>query len=244
MSVANTLQTLATALPEVVLRDEALNPLAVQAKLDAGIPALEGEPLLRPDELVAGIHALKRALAGTSPTVDGMDTRLVEENAGELAAMAQAGTWDVIPQPLQTLADFAARPYLRAGARLLREILERREWSRGTCPACGAAPLLAELRSDGSGAQGERVLRCARCLTGWSFPRLRCTGCGETDHRRLSYLHGAGEEAYRRAEVCSSCRTYLKAIAVLAPLSLSGMLKADLDTAALDLGAMELGFHK
>ena len=245
MSATDTLQTLATALPEVVLPAEALNPVTAQAKLDAGIPALEGEALMGPDQLVAGIQALRTALSGTSATVNGMDTRFMEENAGELAAMAQAGALDLIPEPLQTLADFATRPYLRAGARLLREILERRQWTRGTCPACGAAPLLAELRSKGSaGAEGERVLRCARCLTGWSFPRLRCAGCGETDHRRLSYLHGAGEETYRRAEVCSSCRTYLKTIAVLAPLGLSEMLKADLDTAALDLGAMELGFHK
>jgi formate dehydrogenase maturation protein FdhE len=57
-------------------------------------------------------------------------------------------------------------------------------------------------------------------------------------------LHGPGEETYRRAEVCSSCRSYLKTIAVLAPLSLIEMTNADLATAALDLGAMELGFHK
>ena len=245
MNVTDTLHTLATALPEVVLRDEALNPAAAEARLDAGIPAFEGEPLIPPDGLLAGILALRRALAGVGSTVDEIDTRFVGENADKLAAMSRAGTWDLIPEPLLTLADFAARPYLRAGARLLREVVERRRWTRGTCPACGAPPLLAELRPNGSaGAEGERVLRCARCLTGWSYPRLRCSGCGESDHRRLSYLHAKGEEAYRRAEVCSSCRTYLKTIAVLAPLSLSEMLNADLATAALDLGAMELGFHK
>lgn len=244
MSVNDTLQALATSLPEVALREDVPNPVAAEARLDAGIPALAGEPLFEPEELVAGIHALRRSLAGASPAVDQMDLTFAEENAAELAAMAQAGTWEPIPLPLRTLADFAARPYLRAGARQLRAIMERRQWSRGTCPACGAAPLLAELRSTPSGAEGERVLRCGRCLTAWSFPRLRCTGCGESDHRRLSYLHGTGEEAYRRAEVCSTCRTYLKTIAVLAPLGLSEMLKADLASTALDLGAVELGFHK
>jgi formate dehydrogenase maturation protein FdhE len=49
---------------------------------------------------------------------------------------------------------------------------------------------------------------------------------------------------YRRVEVCSSCRSYLKTVSVLAPLSLIEMVDTDLATAALDLGAMELGFHK
>lgn len=253
MSVGDTLLALATSLPEATLPPEVPSRVAAQARLDAGIPALEGERLVQPAELLAGIETLRTALAGVSPAVSELDARLLEDHADELASMAQAGAWDLMAewarnagldaQPLLTLADFAARPYLRAAARLLRDVLEQQQWSRGTCPACGAAPLLAELRSSGS-AEGERVLRCGRCLTAWFYPRLRCAGCGESDHRRLSYLHGTGEEAYRRAEVCSSCGTYLKTIAVLAPLGLSEMLNADLATTALDLGAVELGFHR
>jgi formate dehydrogenase accessory protein FdhE len=255
-SAAATLQSLATALPEVTLPDGVPNPAAVQARLEAGIPALEGEPLLRGHELIVGIQALLTALGAAAPPLAWtLDRSMSEADANELAAVSQAGTWDSIgdwvarsgceANAIVMLADYAARPFLRAGARAVHEAIARMHWNRGTCPACGAAPLLGELRSGGSsGAERERVLRCGRCLTAWPFPRLRCARCGETDHERLSYLHGPGEEAYRRAEVCSSCRSYLKTIAVLAPLSLIEMTNADLATAALDLGAMELGFHK
>lgn len=255
-SAAATLQSLATSLPEVSLPDGVPNPAAVQARLDAGIPALEGEPLLRGHELLAGIHTLLSALRAAVPTLAWtVDPSVLEADANDLAAVSQAGTWDLIadwagrsgcePDVIVVLADYASRPFLRAGARAVQEAVARVHWNRGSCPACGAAPLLGELRSGGSsGAERERVLRCGRCLTAWPFPRLRCARCGETDHERLSYLHGPGEEAYRRVEVCSSCLSYLKTIAVLAPLSLIEMTNADLATAALDLGAMELGFHK
>jgi formate dehydrogenase maturation protein FdhE len=44
--------------------------------------------------------------------------------------------------------------------------------------------------------------------------------------------------------VCSTCRGYLKTIAVLAPLDLYQLLAADLATAALDVAALEQGFHR
>jgi FdhE protein len=255
-SAAAALQSLATALPEVTLPQGVPNPAAVQARLDAGIPALEGEPLLGGHELLAGIQTLLSALRDAAPALAWtVDPSVLEADANELAAVSQAGTWELLgdwagrsacePEVIVLLADYAARPFLRAGARAVQEAVAGVHWNRGICPACGAAPLLGELRSGGpSGAERERVLRCGRCLTAWPFSRLRCTRCGEADHERLSYLHGPGEEAYRRVEVCSSCRSYLKTIAVLTPLSLAEMVDADLATAALDLGAMELGFHK
>lgn len=76
------------------------------------------------------------------------------------------------------------------------------------------------------------------------FPRLCCPGCGETNHQRIAYLHGAGEDAFRRADVCSTCGRYLKSIAVLAPLGFAELLEVDLATAALDFAAQEHGFHR
>jgi formate dehydrogenase maturation protein FdhE len=81
-------------------------------------------------------------------------------------------------------------------------------------------------------------------MSAWSFPRLRCVSCGETNHRQLAYLHGTGEESFRRAETCTTCRGYIKTIAVLAPLGTTELLTADLATAALDLAAVERGFHR
>lgn len=262
MSAAETmLRTLATALPEATLPAGVPHLGTVEARLAGGVPALEGEPLLSGAALLLNLELLATALGSSAAPEVRAIPRTLEGNltaaaADELAAAAQSGSWDTIgalaerigleADAVITLVDHATRPALRAGARTVHELVARSRCDRGTCPACGAAPLLAEVRGGGASgaAEHERVLRCVRCLTAWSFPRLRCVWCGETNHRRLAYLHGTGEESFRRAEVCSTCRGYLKSIAVLAPLDVYELLAADLSTAPLDIAALERGFHR
>ena len=234
---------------------------AARVRLASGIHALEGESLLSGPALISALRALESALTVEGglelpPLADTLERKLEPADVAELAAMAQAGAWDAIgllveriglePDRAITLLDHAARPALRAAAAALHELIEQSHWSRGTCPVCGAAPLLGELRGGGvsGAAEHERVLRCGRCATAWSFPLLRCSKCGETNHRRLGYLHGKGEESYRRAETCESCKSYLKNVAVLAPLDVTQLLSADLTTAVLDIAAVERGFHR
>jgi FdhE protein len=167
-----------------------------------------------------------------------------------LAEAAQAGDWqsvmeaarrlDVDEYALVTTLDYASRPVLRAAAARVADALSTAPWGRGTCPACGAPPLLAELR----GKERERVLRCGRCATAWPYPRLGCPACGERDHRRLRALHGEGEGEHRRVDCCDSCQCYLKCVAVLDPLTASGIIEEDLATVALDLIAVERGYHR
>jgi FdhE protein len=262
MAVAETmLRTLATTLPDAMLPAGVPHLGAVEARLAGGVPALEGEPLLTGATLLVNVELLATALGSSAApevrTIPGtLQRNLTAAAANDLAAAAQSGSWDAIGALAQrsgldsdavvTLVDHATRPALRAGAGAVHEVVEKTRWQGGTCPGCGAASLLAELRGGGAsdGAEHERVLRCARCLTAWSFPRLRCVWCGETNHRQLAYLHGTGEESFRRVEVCSTCRGYLKSIAVLAPLDLYQLLAADLATAALDVAALERGFHR
>jgi FdhE protein len=257
---AAALRILATALPEATLRSEVPHLGAAQARLAGGVPALEGEPLLSGSTLLANVRHLARALESAPNALvsvaAALGDRLPDDEIEHMASAAQSGAWDWVttvavrlalePDTVVTLVDHAARPALRAGAHAVRDLVTQSRWARGTCPSCGANPLLAELRGGGArgDAEGERVLRCGRCLSGWSYPRLRCVGCGESDHGQLAYLHGADEAAFRRADVCSTCKTYLKSIAVLAPLSLTELLAADLATAALDLAAVERGFHR
>ncbi|MEP7227722.1 MAG: formate dehydrogenase accessory protein FdhE, partial [Gemmatimonadales bacterium] len=207
-------------------------------------------------ELLAAALGSSGAAPEVRPISRALEKNLTAAAANELAAAAQSGSWDAIgalaeqigleSDAVITLVDHAARPALRAGAQAVNEAVAKCRWQRGTCPSCGAAPLLAELRGGGASgtAEHERLLRCGRCLTAWSFPRLRCVWCGETNHRQLAYLHGAGQESFRRAEVCSSCRGYLKSIAVLAPLDAYELLAADLATVALDIAALEQDFHR
>jgi FdhE protein len=251
---------LAALLPETAPVPGVPHQAAAEARLDAGIRALEGEPLLGGAQLLVNVRALVTALESVMPGLEDvagtLDQGLSVDDADELARAGLAGEWSVVghmaqrcgldPHALVTLVDYAARPALRAGARAVDGLIGRSGWQRGTCPACGAEPQLAELHGGGSSveATGQRVLRCGRCLTGWPFPRMRCPACGETDHQRLAYLHGAGEDAFRRADVCSTCNSYLKSIAVLAPLGFAELLEMDLVTAALDFGAQEQGFHR
>jgi FdhE protein len=167
-----------------------------------------------------------------------------------LAACALAGAWDdvraaarrldVDEHALVTLLDHAARPTMRAAAAMVRPLLQHVSWSRGSCPACGAPPILAELR----GTDGERVLRCGRCASAWRFPRLVCPACGERDHRRLGSLHVEGEAEFRRVDYCDTCRTYVKAVAALDPLDVNALLEEDLRSAVLDFVALERGLRR
>jgi FdhE protein len=251
---------LAALLPEITLESGVPHRAAAETRLAAGIRALEGEPLLGPAELLANVRALAAALESVTPGTDALAKTLEQslsvEDGDELARAGVAGEWSLVgevalrcgldPHATITLVDYAARPALRAGARVVDDLIQRIGWHQGTCPSCGAAPQLAELHGGGSSsdAQGQRVLRCGRCLTGWPFARLRCPACGESDHQRLAYLHGSGEDAFRRADVCTTCSSYLKSVAVLAPLDFSELLELDLATAALDLGAQAQGFHR
>ncbi|HVE80200.1 MAG TPA: formate dehydrogenase accessory protein FdhE, partial [Gemmatimonadaceae bacterium] len=141
---------------------------------------------------------------------------------------------------LATVADYAVRPALRRAAVALDAVVRGSRWTRGECPVCGAPPLLAEL----GGADAERTLRCGRCAAAWVFPRVGCPACGTRDHTVLGYLHGEGEDAYRRADWCRGCGSYVKAIAVLAPLGPDALLEEDLASAGLDLVAIDRGFHR
>ena len=246
---------------DVDLPDGTPGAEAARVRLEAGIPALDGEPLLEPHDLVRAAHAIARRLreAGSEPSPQAM--RLIESvlegSSGDALARATlAGAWDDVAgeitsgsrntdeQPVITLLDYAARPALRAAAAVVRDVIEAVRWRRGICPGCGAPPLLAELRAPSSGGERERFLRCGRCESTWRYPRVECPGCGTIDHRSLRYLHVDGEEEFRRAMTCDRCQAYVKEVAALDALSFDALLEEDLATVGLDLMAVERGFRR
>ncbi len=233
---------------------------AASTRLREGIPALAGEPLLTLDELLAhadviasrltsgGLNASATSLARLRRTHGAWDPDVVMVSTlnGDWEALRPLRKLGIEVETLAALLDYAVRPTLRAATERLREEISQAHWERGYCPACGAIPVLAELRPGGDGVKdaSARVLRCGRCASAWSFPRLRCHRCGERDHRKLGFLHAADEQEYRRADRCESCRGYLKALAVLAPLSAEALLEEDLATSGLDLMAIERGYRR
>lgn len=232
---------------------------ACRARLAAGIPALAGEPLLDGATLLANAQVFATALGdaglgeGPAAIVTALGSANGRVDLDELAEIAIAGAWEALPgvahaldvdeDALAALVDYAARPALRRAASALAPLLaELAGEARRRCPACGAPPLLAELRTvDGVRL---RVLRCGRCAADWPFPRVGCPSCGERDHRNLGSLHADGEAEFRRADYCETCRHYLKSIAVLDPLTPTGVLETDLATAALDWAAIDRDYSR
>jgi len=235
---------------------------AARVRIDAGVPALEGEPLLDAPTLLRAAHTIARRLADAGASDAGIGVMPELERALEgpdgaaFTRGALAAAWDDIgdavasgargidEQTLVTLLDYASRPTLRAAAAVVREVIDGARWTRGACPGCGAPPLLAELRAPSSGGERERFLRCGRCDSAWLYPRIGCPGCGTTDHRSLRYLHAEGEDEFRRAMTCDNCQGYVKEIAVLDPLSADALLEEDLGTVGLDLMAVERGYRR
>jgi FdhE protein len=235
--------------------------LAAEARLASGIPALTGERLAGWDTLLGNAAAVARALpagetaAAVAPILERLEAaRLWPDVSGvtaaDLAAATLAGAWEPVaalaeavavdPDVLVTLLDYAARPALRAGAEALAPVIEKAGWTRGDCPACGAPATLSVMH----GKEHERQLHCGRCATAWAFPRVRCPACGERDHERLGLLHAAGEGEYRRAEICDSCRNYVKCVALLDAPGADRVLELDLETAALDFLALDRGYSR
>jgi FdhE protein len=232
------------------------NREAAALRLASGIPALTGEPLVSWAGLAHNARAIAAGLAGTEA---GDAARTVADRLGRipdgldretLASVALAGAWDATADlahrldldgdALITVLDYAARPALRAGADDVRALVAEARWTRGTCPACGAPPTLSVVQ----GKEHERRLHCGRCNTAWPYLRVRCPACGEGRHEQLGNLHAEGEGEYRRAEVCESCRGYVKSVALLDVPDADRLLELDLETAGLDFLALEQGYTR
>ncbi|HUS16785.1 MAG TPA: formate dehydrogenase accessory protein FdhE, partial [Chloroflexia bacterium] len=153
------------------------------------------------------------------------------------ASLAEMAT--VEPESLGPVAQLAVMPLLQAaGRRLARQVPA--QWSRGTCPVCGAWPLLAELR----GLERARRLRCGRCGTDWGLEPLRCPYCGVTDHRHLGSLVPEAGGQMRKVDTCADCKGYLKTFTTLSAWSAPRLAVEDLASVDLDLVALERGYRR
>jgi len=230
---------------------------AAEVRLAAGVAALEGEPLLDGWGLLHAGRALGTAVEAAEPAVGQTILAILarlealdEPSLDELANVALAGAWEAVLPLASTLdldeyavvsvVDYAARPALLAAAGRVGHLLASFDRVSSDCPVCGSPPLLAEL----SGKDGARSLRCARCGARWHYPRLACAWCGEQDADALRALHGEGDAGVRQADCCTTCHAYLKAISVLDPLDYVALLKTDLETAGLDLVAVDRGYRR
>jgi FdhE protein len=229
-----------------------LTPEQAAAKWSDGVPLLRGEKL---DMDVPGLKrrlqamaaALGQRRADAAPALT-LRIRSGELDLAELSAAILAGHPHAVHERAEALGldvaltasilSLALFPCLVAVREAVEPLLAAGTWEEGYCPVCGSYPKLGEFR----GLEQIRFLRCGLCAAEWQFPRLRCPGCGNRDHRQLGYLHVAGEEGKCRAATCEECRLYIKMVSTLVPLAPLKLFVMDVATVHLDLLAAEQGF--
>jgi len=134
------------------------------------------------------------------------------------------------------------QPYLELSARNNQAPIEESAQPHRLCPFCHRKPQLAFLLDDtGAGGAG-RFLMCGDCLTVWSFQRIACPNCHETDPHKLPY-YSAKEFPNLRIEACDTCGRYLKSVDLTKDRRLIPTVD-ELAAVALDLWARERGYIK
>ncbi len=221
------------------------DPELLVAGWRAGIPAYrvgDRPPSFDPGDLRSRGLAIVAALPPDNPNARPLNLALRGGHA-DLAAWAGAIVGDraeIVDQGAEALGLDAAlvRSVLRLTLLPALDDLARRltalrggiAWTQGDCPFCSGVPTLAESR----GLEQRRHWRCGLCASDWTGDRLRCPYCGESDHRRLSYLCFEGEQDRFRLSRCESCGGTLKVVSTLTALSAPGLLVAELATAHVE----------
>jgi FdhE protein len=111
-------------------------------------------------------------------------------------------------------------------------------WNRGSCPTCGALPMMAQLVPAEVGRR--RFLACGQCHTRWKHRRIVCPHCANEDANRLAVLEVQGEPGLR-LDVCDACKGYVK---TYDGEGQEALLLADWPTLHLDVLAGERGFER
>ncbi len=75
------------------------------------------------------------------------------------------------------------------------------------CPCCGGAPASSTVVGWPQ-AQNMRYLTCSLCQTMWNHVRVKCVACGATTGVSFRSVEGSSGEI--SAEVCDTCRSYVK----------------------------------
>jgi FdhE protein len=140
---------------------------------------------------------------------------------------------------LQAVALLLPVPFLQACNRRWAASISD-HWVEPFCPVCGAWPAFAEMR----GIERTRHYRCGRCGSEWHARGLTCPFCATTDHHDLVSLVPESRGASAVVDACRRCLGYLKVFNRLqgcAPLAVG---LEDLGGVALDIAALELGYHR
>jgi FdhE protein len=141
------------------------------------------------------------------------------------------------------LARAAAAPVLQAvpelGASLRDEASDERR-----CPACGGLPQLAIFGDTGESlVTAQRRLVCSRCSTEWTYARMTCVSCRETEGGKMPILADESRLPHLRVDACDTCRSYLVTVDVRREPGAVPLVD-EIAALPLDLLAAERGYTK
>jgi|SRR5579884_50384 len=114
------------------------------------------------------------------------------------------------------------------------------------CPLCGGIPQLSFFAPAPEDlVTGRRYLECSRCESVWTFARITCAYCGETESSRLQFFDEVEHALFphMRIDACATCSRYLLTV----DLGRDRRAVAQADEIAaipLDIYAKELGLKK
>lgn len=148
-------------------------------------------------------------------------------------AMAQEVSLD--STVLKFVTTVALKPSLNTLKGLVSGAIQKGSWEYGYCPLCGSWPDIAYLDE-----QGTRMLHCELCGFEWSYPRIKCPFCENSDSKELGYFMSQ-EEKGLRVDFCKKCNVYIKTIDLRvaeapAPLELENLITLHLDMLAHEQG--------
>jgi len=234
-----------------------LPPRYLATKLGSGIPALAGEPIPMPSDMLSTtVVKLSQALvaggggAASSEMLDAIHgarlnipavlaLALRRDHGALRAAATRAGVGHDL---LWLVAELAVSPFAHAqleavfGAVPVDSPLAAAlsAWSRGYCPLCGSWPALTE------DLGGVRRLRCALCAAAWELTDRACLYCGEAGERFATVTPDATRPR-RCVETCGACHGYNKVVEADTSMPFPLLALADLESIDLDIAAMANG---
>jgi hypothetical protein len=236
-----------------------LPPGYLAAKLKRGVPALSGERLPIPVEVLgpalpafcddlgrggAGEPAFHLRDAFIEGRLDPGSVLSASLGRHQQAIRAGALQHGFSPDLLWLIAELAVSPFAHAlqvrfvGAPPDPRLVDARDtWTHGYCLACGSWPALAEV------LDARRVLRCSFCALAWE-PRVEgCVYCGHSG-AEVVRLTPDPSRADQHVEACGACRAYLKMVDLpaLSPFPLTAI--SDLESSAIDADLMARGFGR
>ena len=135
----------------------------------------------------------------------------------------------------RTASGFVLAPYLQAACECIMPRITQSLWHRGYCPVCGGVPSFAALH----GEFGFRTLFCSRCNGEWSFRRVGCPFCLESDQQ----TYYPSEEGRYRLYFCKACNRYLKSLDMRESPSEICLPVEVLATVSMDIAAQEKGYR-